>query len=375
MRALCLALVLVACGSKDEDAGTVADTPMVGDTDAGFVWASADGIGPFTAGTSAFTFSGRTGVEMNVQVWYPTSTDDETLHRYDSLLAFDAVDSPEPDCTNTRPVLAFSHGNQGMRWQSPFLVEYLASHGFVVVAPDHTGNTIFDYDSGRMPEVAFRRPHDIIDAADWLYDTAPDLVPGLGDCLDEADGFAVSGHSFGGYTVTALGGARIDHDAIEEFCATAGGWLCDEYAERMASDPDGVMDDFSDPRIWASIPLAPAGFELLGGGADAVRIPFLVLGAEWDNATTMAAQVEPIYGALGSEDKTLGTLLSAGHMIFSSVCDMIPMAECGGNYLDQAVAHPTIATAVTAWLQIQLGHDDAADVFPSDSELWTWEQP
>ena len=55
MRALCLALVLVACGSMDEDAGTVADTPMVGDTDAGFVWASADGIGPFTAGTSAFT--------------------------------------------------------------------------------------------------------------------------------------------------------------------------------------------------------------------------------------------------------------------------------------------------------------------------------
>ena len=62
MRALCLALVLVACGSKDEDAGTVADTPTVGDTDAGFVWASADGVGPFTAGTSAFTLSGRTGV-------------------------------------------------------------------------------------------------------------------------------------------------------------------------------------------------------------------------------------------------------------------------------------------------------------------------
>ena len=64
-----------------------------------------------------------------------------------------------------------------MRWQSPFLVEYLASHGFVVVAPDHTGNTIFDYDSGRMPEVA-RRPHDIIDAADWLKDTAPTWCQG-----------------------------------------------------------------------------------------------------------------------------------------------------------------------------------------------------
>ena len=100
-----------------------------------------------------------------------------------------------------------------------------------------------------------------------------------------------------------------------------------------------------------------------------------MLGAELDNATTMATQVEPIYRALGSEDKTLGTLRSAGHMIFSSACDMIPMSECSGNFLEQEIAHPTIATAVTAWLQMQLGHAAAADVFPYDSDLWKWEQP
>ena len=360
---------MIACGSKGEDAGTEAEADDI----AG--WAPADKAGPFTAGTAEFTFFGRSGVEMNVQVWYPSTSDDDNLHRYDSLLAFDAIDTPEPACAQTRPVLAFSHGNQGMRWQSPFLVEYLVSHGFVVVAPDHTGNTTFDYDGSRMPEVTFRRPYDVMDAADWLYDTAPDLVPGLGDCLDEADGYAVSGHSFGGYTVTALGGARFDHAAIEAYCATAGGWLCDEYADRMASDSEAAGVDFSDPRIWASIPMAPAGFELLGGGAEQASIPFLVLGAEFDNATTMATQVEPIYGALGSEDKTLGTLLSAGHMIFSSVCDMIPMSECSGNYLEQEIAHPTITTAVTAWLQMQLGHDAAEAFFPYDSALWTWEQP
>ena len=371
MRSLCLALMLSACGSKDDNAGTGPSA----DTDAVSGWTPADQPGPFTAGTAEFSFVGRTGVEMKVQVWYPSMAEDDEFHRYDGLLAFNAVDTPEPACSSTRPVLAFSHGNQGMRWQSPFLVEYLVSHGFVVVAPDHTGNTTFDYDSSRMPEVTFRRPFDVIDAADWLYGTAPDLVPGLDDCLDEADGYAVSGHSFGGYTVTALGGARFDQAAIEEYCATAGGWLCDEFADRMASDPDGAAVDFSDPRIWASIPLAPAGFELLGGGAWQATMPFLVLGAELDNATTMATQVEPIYGALGSADKTLGTLLSAGHMIFSSVCDMIPMSECTGNYLEQEIAHPTIATAVTAWLQMQLGNTDAEAVFPYESELWTWERP
>ena len=33
---------------------------------------------------------------------------------------------------------------------------------------------------------------------------------------------------------------RVDHAAIEAYCATAGGWLCDEYADRMASDSEAA---------------------------------------------------------------------------------------------------------------------------------------
>jgi predicted dienelactone hydrolase len=367
MKALGLALVLIACGGKAVNDATT-------DLDAGFVWSPADDVGPFKAGTVASSFIGRTGVELNVQVWYPSSSDSDMLHQYDGFMAWDAIDAPEPDCADIRPVLAFSHGNQGMRWQSPFLVEFLASHGFVVVAPDHTGNTTFDYDATRMSELIFRRPLDVSDAADWLFEVAPEEIPGLGDCLDPSAGFAVSGHSFGGYTVTALGGARFDHAAIEDYCASAGGWLCDEYAVRMEENPDDV-GDYSDPRVWAAIPLAPAGFELLGGGAGEATIPFLVLGGEYDSSTSMATQVGPIYDALGSEDKTLGTLLRGGHMIFSSACDMAQMAECEGAYLDDDVGHPAIATAVTAWLQMQLGHEGGEEAFPYTSELWTWEQP
>jgi len=85
--------------------------------------------------------------------------------------------------------------------------------------------------------------------------------------------------------------------------------------------------------------------------------------------------VGPIYEALGSEDKTLGTLLTGGHMIFSSACDMMPIAECGGAFLSQDEGHPTIATAVTSWLQMQLGHAEAEDYFPYTSGLWSWEKP
>jgi hypothetical protein len=40
--------------------------------------------------------------------------------------------------------------------------------------------------------------------------------------------------------------------------------------------------------------------------------------------------------------------------------------------LDYEIGHPTITTTVTAWLQMQLGHSEAAAFMPYDSELWEW---
>src|SRR5262252_3210326 len=62
------------------------------------------------------------------------------------------------------PLIAFSHGNGGVRFQNTFQTERLASHGFVVVAPDHTGNTILDV--GADPNSVANRPLDI----SFLYD-------------------------------------------------------------------------------------------------------------------------------------------------------------------------------------------------------------
>ena len=42
------------------------------------------------------------------------------------------------------PVVLFSHGNGGIRFQSFFFAAHLASHGYVVVSPDHHGNTFVD---------------------------------------------------------------------------------------------------------------------------------------------------------------------------------------------------------------------------------------
>src|SRR5215813_923894 len=38
------------------------------------------------------------------------------------------------------PLVVFSHGNGGTRHQNTFWCDYLASHGYIVVSADHTGN-------------------------------------------------------------------------------------------------------------------------------------------------------------------------------------------------------------------------------------------
>ncbi len=67
------------------------------------------------------------------------------------------------------PLVIFSHGNGGTRTQNTFWFDYLASHGYVIASPDHTGNarfTILDgelipYQAGERANSGADRPRDL----------------------------------------------------------------------------------------------------------------------------------------------------------------------------------------------------------------------
>jgi dienelactone hydrolase len=125
-----------------------------------------------------------------------------------------------------------SHGFAGHRRQSTFFCTHLASHGYVVVAPDHAGNTLSDMvmlalslGPEQMPpnpeallgSYVFDRPRDLSLILDAL--AARQLAHQLAD-LDVSE-VGAAGHSFGGWTALVLGGR--------------------------------------DPRVRAVLPMAPAG--------------------------------------------------------------------------------------------------------------------
>ncbi len=111
------------------------------------------------------------------------------------------------------PLLLFSHGNGGMRMQNAFWCEHMASHGYIVMAPDHVGNcavTFIDgtpeaYDASRegRERSAKDRPRDL----SFLIDEMGRMNRGNDSrFLGKVDmtRIGAAGHSFGGFTCTWL---------------------------------------------------------------------------------------------------------------------------------------------------------------------------
>ncbi len=306
-----LSLLLLACGTGPEPAEPTGTEPTL-DVE------SLRERGPWAAGSRSYEIVGSSGVPLPLQLWFPADGQEQDV-LYDGLVPGSAAFGAPVACDEVRGLVAFSHGNGGTRVQSPFLTEHLASHGYVVVSPDHTGNTLLDL-SVPLTEMMLRRPVDIADAVDAALDDDE-----LGRCLPD-DGYVVIGHSFGGYTALATGGATVNDFA-------------------------GGEVDLSDPRVTGVVGLAPwdAAGGITDGGA-AIDVPTLLLTGERD-ATTPIAQVQRLYDPMVVEPRWLGVFPDGGHYTFSPVACLLFQGDgCGEDFLAPEVADPLTNASVTAFV-------------------------
>ena len=91
---------------------------------------------------------------IDVTVWYPSAEG----------LVLNAVD----DATLAEGpfrVAVWSHGHQAFATAASHLCSHLASHGWIVVSPTHTDNTLLDGDDRQMAIYA-QRPRDVSAALD-----------------------------------------------------------------------------------------------------------------------------------------------------------------------------------------------------------------
>jgi len=344
------AAVMVGCSGDAEPGTTAEDTGTPVDLE-GLV-AELEAPGPFQVGYRtvevAWTDPLLTdGVprELRVSLWYPTEANDGEDVRYQDVFPADDVLGEAPLAGEMLPVAVFSHGHQAYGEAASFLMEHLASHGWVVAAPDHLNNLTWD-GGDRATEIYLQRPLDVVAVLDWLDDPAGDELAGrLGP------GRLGMGHSFGGYTLHAVAGATFDGDVVAgcddgtPFCST----MTPDLEARFAQ---GALDT----RFDALVAMDPGDHRLFGAGLADVQVAELYLSADFEDVELTESL--PFWTDLDHPGDVWGAFPGLGHNGFTDVAAAldppgVDPAEDGWR---------VIRSAVLAWGRMQVLGDTGASV-------------
>lgn len=360
-----------ASSSDATSTDTNTDTTSVDSSESGEPdFESYDQPGPYPVGTSSFVLTDTIGArDLDVQLWYPAA---ERVRTGDPIGAFvtaepdatafqDLVDAAAEPCTRKLtssafdvppaveqaapwPTVLFSHCHTCTRFSSYSLAERLASHGFLVAAVDHDGNTLFDQLAGDpLPVDAATlelRATDMQRLLDELLDPAAGSLPAAFIGLADSERVGVFGHSFGSVTT----GKLLQDD--DRFIAGV-----------------GIAAPFESP-LLPGITMA------------AISEPVLLLVAREDNSITEIGN-----NILRTNFTSANTpawkieFSDAGHWSFSDICSLIPGFQpgCGEGqrqtnpseaftYLDNQLARDLSATKITAFFAMTLrGEAEARD--------------
>lgn len=353
--------------------------------------------GPHPVGFMTFS-DGNTERPMEGGIWYPALNPDGLPEEivYDvgigdlippiNAWAGRALLDAAPDTANgPYPLILSSHGHGGTYHHTIYVHENLASHGFVVMAMWHPGDTFRDSLLAQNPEQqaalaeAFigslvLRPQDIRQTLDYAELLAEDMLVGLIDL----EHVGAMGMSYGGYTALAVAGARLDFSGLADLCAAGTqasiltSVICQIHGADLAEmemrlmelagvegDAGQLWPSLSDARIDAAVALVPGGGTVLmteASYAD-VQVPLLLTRSSNDPFAVPAHNVDPAWEFAASANKSLVNFAGAGHSV-SVRCSPFMMSNpdpnwfsfCNDAVWDPDRAHDLTNHFVTAFL-------------------------
>lgn len=312
--------------------------------------------GPYAVGFASFTVvdnsrpgaAGYSHRPIPVYVWYPvdkasiSASTPEALYPLDVLyqptlkspsseweaLGYDpAFQEPAPSGKGPFPLLLVSTGWGPYAWAHVSVGTRLASHGFVVAVPRHTGDQWYSTDppGDHVALANWNRPRDIsfvltkllernAAASDRLHGViAPELV-------------AAAGWSLGGYATMALAGGD---DTVWDY------GLTDPYSFMDPPIPDDVphTSTLPDPRVKVIVLLDGANQELRFEELARVKVPALGLGEEWDviaQDPLMASWQARQHAAFSGHPSYRVDVAGMNHFSFSDSCDGLAIMELHG---------------------------------------------
>lgn len=257
--------------------------------------------------------------ELPWHSWYPTSATDgvELVEENAVFKGFSAIRQAPVVEGKRRSLVVLSHGSGGNRANQGWLAIELARRGAVVVAPNHPGST--SRDSAPATNIlAWERPADIRTVISAVL--ADEDAFGLID----PERIAVIGHSLGGYTALATGGARLQ---LDDFIA---------YCEELPDNPDCAFyrsgavelervdrrrfeDDQRDPRVAAIVAIDPAYARAFDTESLFTLAPVLLIAPHREPGAVADLQVATLAQQLPSQSEFV-EIEGAHHFSFLPVC-------------------------------------------------------
>lgn len=346
--------MLLACTGKDKNPDS--DTGIGDKTDV-VDWRelSIYESGPFQTGHKqvSLTYQPLSDQEprtIPVEIWYPTEdTSGEPAQFYvgQDENSFSEAIPAAPIHEGGYPVHISSHGYRGWGANSIFLMRHFASHGWVVIAPNHLNNTIVDHDtSAALPINHFiHRPMDITQSLNLLEAGSITLA---GDINTEQ--VVLSGHSFGAsYSTWASAGAAYDN--IDAVCFEGEGL---EDPDTPCSDSEYAAlssGELHDSRVSVAIPMAGQDRKTFFGeeGYKSVHAPVLFVSGTNDNETANQAHFDDVEDI----DFHWLSLQAACHQSFTTG---------GCPTIDSQVGFDILNAYLLAYARQRLLDDDSAEV-------------
>jgi len=334
-------------------------------------------LGPFDVGfrTVDVTYTeAGTGEERTLptQIWYPAERrrDDEQARYTVSAIVSVPTDvawaEPAVAIGGPFPVAVYSHGSGGEGLLAYPYGELMASFGWIVIAPNHVGNTATDafLGDGQDPtaQIVLNRPNDVSAMLDFLETGLDDDDP-LAFQADTGRSL-LFGHSFGGYSTFAAGGADVDFALLEAPCNDQEAFIDDcrfirddrnlivcEDAEEPPPDCELFEDEalfdqcedasdllaacdqlrqpsfitafegeFLDPRFDAIVPQAPALVAFGEGELASIELPMLLQTGRRDQTTTQETSARPAWERTDGRRDVWIDMPDAGHFSFLTIC-------------------------------------------------------
>jgi predicted dienelactone hydrolase len=383
---LLVVLFVLFMGARANRADAVQDTGVQSDMPAYAEY------GSYSVGIHDLATEGNTLLEITL--WYPAlkadSTEEAITYPYEMKMG-DPIgtvtvakyggkavqDAPYALSAGPYPLVVLSPGFSIGASSYAWLAEHLASYGFVVLAPEHQEHLDPENELWRS---AIERPQDILAVFAFVDEQVES--GGQLDGLIDVNQVAVIGHSYGGYTSLAAGGAQIDTDSFQSYCESTskpdepGAWLCAQLTPHMTemaslagldSTPDGLWPAWADPRVDVVVSMAGDAFFFGRPGLAEFDVPVMAIGGTEDKDSPYMWSTQPAYEYVSSPRKVRVALEGAEHMIFTGPCEKIPWylkffsgEFCADPGWDRVYAHNLVRHFTTAFLLSELKQDSAA---------------